>query len=193
MEFPDINKFSDQSLLQAGKVLIAQPFMADASFSRTVVLLCEYGDEGALGFILNQPTSVGLSDVLPDFPETGLLLNQGGPVQLDTLHILHNIPDVFEGTEVLNSVYWGGSLETLHDYIALNPQDENKLKLFVGYSGWSPGQLENELKEGAWLIADVPGQLIFNTSHTEIWKESILTLGEEYRFLTGMPIDPNLN
>lgn len=193
MEFPDINKFSDKNLLRAGKVLIAQPFMADSSFSRTVVLLCEYSDEGALGFVLNQPTSVGLSDVLPDFPNNNLMLNQGGPVQLDTLHILHNIPDVFEGTEVLNHVFWGGSLETLNDYITVNPSGNNMLKLFVGYSGWSAGQLEAELKEGTWLVADVPDDIIFKSDHTEIWKASILTLGEEYRFLTGMPIDPNLN
>ena len=193
MEFPDINKFSDANLLEAGKVLIAQPFMADASFSRTVVLLCEYSDDGALGFVLNQPTSVSLSDVLPDFPQSELMLNQGGPVQLDTLHIVHNIPDVFDGTEVMNDVYWGGSLENLNDYIIINPDADKQLKLFVGYSGWSPGQLENELQEGAWLIADVPGNVIFNTEPADVWKESILTLGEEYRFLTGMPIDPNMN
>lgn len=193
MEFADIHKFSDVKLLEPGKLLIAQPFMADSTFSRSVVLLCEYSKEGALGFILNHPTDVLLSEVLPDFTDSELILHQGGPVQLDTLHILHNIPGTFEGSELLDDVYWGGSLDTLHDYLLNDGQEEQKLKLFVGYSGWSPGQLENELKEGSWLIADAPGNLVFDNNPDDIWKKAVLSLGNEYKYITGMPVDPSLN
>lgn len=193
MDFPDIHKFSDVSLLGSGKLLIAQPFMSDGVFSRTVVYLCEYGEDGALGFVLNNPTDIHLGDVLPELYSSDMILSQGGPVQLDTLHIIHRLPGSFGGAEVNKGVYWGGSLEALQEFINGKPVDTDALRLFVGYSGWSPGQLENELKEGSWLIGEASSHIIFDTAPEDTWRQAIFSLGKEYRFLAGMPVDPNLN
>lgn len=193
MNFPDIHKLTNDKLLKAGKLLIAQPLMADANFSRTVVFLCEHGIEGALGFVLNHPTSVSLGDLLPDVYSSELNVNHGGPVQLDTLHILHRIPETIGGLEIKKGVYWGGSFKVLQDMMLDTEETASNIRLFVGYSGWSPGQLERELKEGSWLIGDATQDVVFDTHPDEVWKKAILSLGAEYRFLANMPTDPNLN
>lgn len=193
MEFPDLHRFSNKELLSAGKVLIAQPFMSDSTFSRSVVLLCEYSKEGALGFVLNQPTNVNINDVLPEFPSPDLPISHGGPVQLDTLHIIHKSPMVLGGTEVDKGVYWGATLDALQDFINDESFTESSLRLFVGYSGWSPGQLENELKEGSWLITNLADNMVFNTDPDDLWKNAIYSLGNEYRYIANLPVDPSLN
>lgn len=193
MDFKKINKLTDDKLLKAGKLLIAQPLLADATFARTVVLLCEHGIEGAIGFVLNHPTSINLGDLMPDIYPYDLNVNHGGPVQLDTLHILHRIPETIGGHQVKKGVYWGGSFELLQDVAGYTEEASNNIRLFVGYSGWSPGQLERELKERSWLIGDATPDVIFDTQPQDVWKKAVLSLGNEYRYLANMPTDPNLN
>lgn len=190
IHLPDISVFTDARLLKAGKILIAHPLMADANFARAVVFLCEHGTEGTLGFILNQPTEVTIGDLLPDY-STGLPINQGGPVQTDTLHMLHRLHAGIGGVEVGKGIYWGGSFDLLKDTAATIAG--NDLRLFVGYAGWSPGQLERELFENSWLIAEVQEAILFDVNADDIWRTAILSLGAAYRYLANMPTDPGLN
>ena len=95
--------------LDTGKVLIAEPLLNDPNFARAVILLCEHSDEGSVGFILNRSTELTLGDLLPDLYTPLLPIYQGGPVQMDTLHMLHRMPGSFGGNEVMPGVYWGGS------------------------------------------------------------------------------------
>jgi putative transcriptional regulator len=93
-----------------GKLLIAEPFLHDKDFARSVVLLCEHTGEGTIGFVLNQPTMLTLGDLLVqlDNPATPLEIYNGGPVQPETLHIVHRIPDLLGGVPVAQGIYWGG-------------------------------------------------------------------------------------
>lgn len=134
--------------LATGKLLIAEPFLADPNFARSVILLCEHGDEGSVGFILNRSTELTLGDLLPELYTPLLKVYQGGPVQLDTLHMLHRMPKEFGGNEILPGVFWGGSYEALQEAILNNTYHPMDLRLLVGYSGWSPGQLDKEKEEG---------------------------------------------
>lgn len=193
MELLDWHKLMDARLLQSGKLLIAQPFMQDSHFARSVVFLCEYGEEGTLGFVLNQPTSVNIGDLLPEMYYPSLNVNHGGPVQLDTLHMLHRIPGSIGGIEINNGVYWGGSFDALQVQGTDGAIDASDIRLFVGYAGWSPGQLESEIKEGSWLIADVTQQVVFDTAPENVWKAAVMSLGKEYRHLVNMPVNPGLN
>ncbi len=193
MDFLDLHKFSDKKLLKAGKVLIAEPLMQDPTFSRSVVLLCEHSADGALGFVLNKPTEMTIGDLLPELYAPTTIINKGGPVQLDTLHMLHGIPQVLGGNQVANGVYWGGSYDELQHVISDNLDGLNAVKLLVGYAGWSPGQLESELKEGSWLITDINEDILFETDPIQMWRNAILSLGREYAYLTNMPTDPQLN
>jgi putative transcriptional regulator len=176
-----------------GKLLIAEPFLADPNFSRTVVLLCEHGAQGTVGFVLNRSTQLTLGDLLPELYTPELSVYQGGPVQLDTLHMIHRNPGTLGGNEIAPGVYWGGSYETLQQVIENNEYDAADMKMYIGYSGWSQGQLEKEMAEGTWLVGDADPYLLFDTPQDMIWKEAIRLLGKEFTYLANMPLNPQLN
>ena len=177
----------------AGKLLIAEPFLTDPNFSRTVILLCEHSLQGTVGFILNRPTELTLGDLLPELYTPSLLVYQGGPVQMDTLHMLHRLPGTFGGNEITSGTFWGGSYEALQTVVENNACDEGDLKLYVGYAGWTKDQLTKEMEEGSWLVASPTQNILFETPPDEIWKESIKLLGKDYAYLANMPLDPQLN
>jgi putative transcriptional regulator len=177
----------------AGKLLIAEPFLGDPNFSRTVILLCEHGPDGSLGFVLNQITNYTLPDLLPGLYAPALVIHKGGPVQVDTLHVLHRMPEALGGTEVAPNIFWGGSYESLQDVIANHAYNPADLRLFVGYSGWGVGQLEHEFAQHSWLVTDTTSDLVFDTSETDVWKKAVALLGERYSFLANLPIDPQYN
>jgi putative transcriptional regulator len=178
-----------------GKFLIAGPFLSDPDFSRGVVLLCEHTEEGTLGFVLNHPLSLTLADVAEslDLDALPIALYQGGPVEKDTLHILHRLPDVLGGKLVADNIYWGGSFETLIALIKNNALQEEDVRLFIGYSGWSHGQLDKEMEEGAWLIGNALGDIVFETEPHLVWKAAIKSLGNNYAYLANTPVNPQLN
>lgn len=192
MDFLNPNK---QTGIQPGpgKLLIAEPFMADPNFARAVLLICEHTAEGTVGFSLNRPTDHTLGDLLPDLQTPLLPVFQGGPVQLDTLHMLHRNPLAFGGTEISDGVYWGGSYEALQESVSHNSYQSLDLRLFVGYSGWAAGQLDKELQEGSWIVADVNPELIFETDPDQLWRRAIESLGPEFAYMINMPVNPQLN
>lgn len=177
----------------SGKLLIAEPFLADANFSRTVILLCEHGENGSVGFILNRSTELTLGDLLPELYTPSLVIFQGGPVQMDTLHMMHRTPSSLGGNYVAPDVYWGGSYEALQEAVENETYSADDLRLFVGYSGWTAGQLEEEMKEGSWLVADATPNLLFETPPEDVWKEAIKLLGKDHAYLANMPLNPQLN
>ena len=178
-----------------GKVLIATPFLSDPDFSRSVILLCEHGAAGTLGFVLNQLTGLTLGDLIAELELSmpPLSIYNGGPVQHDTLHVLHRIPGLLGGTLVAPGIYWGGSFETLKQLIKKNEYNEFDLRLFMGYSGWSEGQLDREMSESTWLVGTPTPELLFEVEPHLVWKTAISQLGKNYSFLANLPIDPQLN
>ena len=193
MDFLNLKKPINNLALAVGRLLIAEPFLGDPNFARSVILLCEHGEEGTVGFILNRSTELNLGDLLPDINTPGIGIYQGGPVQMDTLHMLHKMPVELGGNEISPGIYWGGSYEALQDIVVSGSFDPNILRLFVGYSGWSPGQLEKEMEEGSWIIADLQPHLLFETSPENVWKEAIRSLGRDYAYLANLPLNPQLN
>lgn len=177
----------------AGKLLIAEPFLTDPGFARTVVLLCEHGEEGSIGFVINRPSLNQINDLLPELNHASLPIFEGGPVQNDTLHLIHRMPEVMGGMEILPGIYWGGSYSDLTRTMENNTLDTDQIRMFIGYSGWEKGQLEEELKEGAWLVANSYDDLIFDTDAAKIWESSIRSLGSAYAYLANMPLHPQLN
>src|SRR5690606_23889216 len=119
---------------------------------------------------------------------------KGGPVQLDSLHFLHQFPDIISGgIEVIDGVYWGGNFESLKIHLKEGNLEPDKIKFFVGYSGWAESQLNFEMQEQSWLVAKATKKLLFNTSPENIWKESLRHLGGKYEALINYPLDPQLN
>jgi putative transcriptional regulator len=172
-----------------GILLIADPFLKDPNFLRTVVLLCEHKEaEGSFGFVLT------LDELLDNFEGFQLPVYYGGPVQTDTIHFIHQYPYLIpDAVKISNDIYWGGNFETVTALIKANDIDQNKIKFFIGYSGWSDGQLVEELDEKSWLTVDATKNLVFTTQATEVWKGSLKRLGGDYEMMVNFPTDPQLN
>ncbi len=177
-----------------GILLIADPFLKDPNFLRTVVLLCEHEQTGTVGFVLNKKYELTLDQLIDGMEAHPLTVYNGGPVQPDTLHFLHQYPNLIPGScKVSDDIYWGGNFETLSALIKTNSIDPEKIKLFVGYSGWGAGQLQDELTEKTWLTVPTNCNLVFHTTETEIWKQSLTLLGGEFERMIHYPLDPRLN
>ena len=179
---------------QKGSLLISEPFLPDPNFERTVVLLCEHNEEGSFGFVLNKPSGVVLEDIMEgvnDFNETVFV---GGPVQQDTLHFVHRADYLEGGTEIVPGINWGGNFEQLMVLIESGKIDRNDFKFFIGYSGWEEGQLEKELEEDSWIVANPSTpELIFDENEDNLWKTVLKRLGGRYQVYSNYPTDPRLN
>lgn len=177
-----------------GTLLIANPFLKDPNFARSVILLCEHQPEGTFGFVLNKKITKTLNDFIPDIINFEFPVYYGGPVQINTLHFLHKYPDLISGGEkVMKDLYRGGNFESLTALIKLKEIDFNKIRFFIGYSGWSSGQLHSELQEKSWLTAEATQKLIFHANPENIWKDSLKHLGGDYEMMINFPLDPQLN
>lgn len=175
-----------------GKILISEPFMADPDFKRSVVFLVEHGEEGTVGFVLNQETQLFLNDVIAQFPDFGPRLQIGGPVQPDTLHYIHREARL-GGVEVMPGVFWGGSFDILKELIDAQELDPSHIRFYIGYSGWSPGQLEEELKNNSWIVSSISMAHLFSDDYEDFWKETVRSLGNRYAHIANFPENPNLN
>ena len=179
--------------LAAGKLLIAEPFLSDGNFFRTVILLCEHGEGGTVGFVLNRPTDIRMEMLFPDSHVGDLPVYQGGPVQLDTLCMLHRAPASVSGHEVIEGIWWGGSFMQLEEEVVEGKASRNDMQFYLGYSGWSAGQLEMEMESGAWLVGDATEELLFDTPREDLWRKSLESLGDSYKNLANLPLNPQLN
>lgn len=177
-----------------GTLLIADPFLKDPNFMRSVIFLCEHDQEGSFGFVLNQSYEYTLDELVSGAEGYKIQVFLGGPVQLNTIHFLHRCPDLIPGSfEVINGVYWGGNFDVALALIKSGEIDLNNIRFFVGYSGWGDGQLKDEVEEKSWLTAPANPAIVFHSPVEEIWREAIKLMGEDYLLLINYPIDPQLN
>jgi putative transcriptional regulator len=178
----------------AGVLLIADPFLKDPNFMRTVVFITEHHDEGTIGFVINRQFENTLDELIPEIEGHKIPVYYGGPVQKNTIHFLHRYPnEIPGGIEIMNGVYWGGEFENVIQLINSGTIDPDKIRFYIGYSGWSKGQLENEMTEKTWLTVNATRSLIFHNNAAEIWKDSLKHLGGDYEIMINFPIDPQLN
>ena len=177
-----------------GILLIADPFLKDPNFMRTVVFLCEHQDEGSFGFVLNRSYDYSLDELVNGLDDLKLPVFYGGPVQMDTIHFLHQYPDKIPGGyEIAEGIFWGGDFDIAIKLIRDGAIDQKRIRFYIGYSGWGSGQLNDELKEKSWLTVQANRKIIFHKQTDEIWKESLKLLGGDYEMMINFPIDPQLN
>ena len=113
---------------------------------------------------------------------------------MNTIHFLHRYPEEVQGgIEIMKGVFWGGDFDAVIGLINSGKADPEKIRFYIGYSGWSPGQLETEMQEKTWLTVEAARKLIFHPNAEEIWKDSLKHLGGEYEMMINFPIDPQLN
>jgi len=177
-----------------GKLLIADPFLRDPNFMRSVVFMCEHRDEGSFGFVLNRRYEQSLGDLISGLESSDFPVYYGGPVQVDTIHFLHQRPDLIPGAvEVIDGIFWGGDFEIIVDHLKANRLTEHDIRFFIGYSGWGEGQLEEEMKSKSWITGEGTRNIIFPSNVENTWKEALRQLGGEYVQMVNYPIDPQLN
>jgi putative transcriptional regulator len=178
----------------AGILLIADPFLKDPNFLRTVVFLCEHKEDGSFGFVINRQYENTLDELIPELEDYKIPVYYGGPVQQDTIHFLHQYPDdIPGGIEVIKDVYWGGNFDAVVELVKSGKIKPDRIRFFIGYSGWSDGQLNEELKEKTWLTVKATRRLLFHQDYSEIWKDALKQLGGDYEMMINFPIDPQLN
>ena len=179
---------------RAGALLISEPYLPDDNFKRSVVFLCEHNEEGTFGFIINRPLKVKVHEAIEDFPYLDAPLFMGGPVENNTLHYLHRLGDrIPDSIKIMDGLWWGGSYEVLHMLAGDGQINTEDVRLFVGYSGWSPGQLDDELKEKSWIVTQGSGEHIFGMDSDALWRNVLKGMGGRYQILSNFPESPQLN
>ena len=124
-----------------GILLIADPFLKDPNFLRTVIFLCDHKQESSFGFVLNRQYENTLDELIPELEGHKIPVFYGGPVEIDTIHFLHQYPDEIPGgQEVLKGIYWGGDFDAVINFIKNENFDKDKIRFYIGYSGWGDGQ-----------------------------------------------------
>ena len=175
---------------QKGCLLISEPFLPDPNFYRTVVLITEHNEEGSVGLVLNQPGDLNIQDLFEDLSVEAPVF-VGGPVSRNSMLFLHE-HEGLEGAEpVLPGLFWGGDFEMLKFLINENLL-HGRVKYFVGYSGWGPGQLQSELEQKSWIVAPARLEDVFAESN-ELWKSVLTRLGPAFRHLGNAPEDVQMN
>ncbi|MBS1507614.1 MAG: YqgE/AlgH family protein [Bacteroidetes bacterium] len=190
----DFFDYSNKLKPEAGRLLISEPYLSDPNFERTIILLCEHNEEGSVGFVLNKPSLSKLNELINDLSDLENVLCIGGPVQQDTLHFLHQCGDIEGAIEVGDNIYWGGEFEQLIGKIETQQIESSEIKFFVGYSGWSPGQLEEEIKLNSWIVSNLASsELIFETPVEEMWRLTLRKMGGRFSMYSNYPVDPSMN
>ena len=174
--------------IKQGNILLAEPFMLDPNFKRSAVLLCEHSHEGTVGFILNKPLNMRIDELVDGFPEFDSEVLFGGPVQTDTIHYIHNVGNLLEDSrEVIDGVYWGGDFEKLKFLISSKLIQPHNIRFFVGYSGWSEGQLVDEMGYGSWVVAEMHANYLFKSNPQELWQQVMENKGDTFSVIAQLP------
>jgi putative transcriptional regulator len=184
-----------EPMSQRGRLLVATPVIGDDNFDRTVVLLLEHGDDGALGLVLNRPTDVAVLDPLPEW--NGLAAQPsvvfvGGPVE-QTAAIglaLTGVAAPADGwSPVLDRI---GTLDLSRDPAELG-LDIEQVRVFAGYAGWGPGQLEGELAVDAWIVCEAEAGDVLGNEPDTLWSRVLRRQGGDFALLSYCPPDPSSN
>ncbi|MCD8309669.1 MAG: YqgE/AlgH family protein [Prevotellaceae bacterium] len=194
--YADIFKIETNHVVpMQGRVLIAEPFLCDNTFSRTVVLLVEHTQDGSMGIIMNKSLPLRLNDVFNDFEGLEQIpIYRGGPLGTDTLFYLHTLREIPGAFPIGKGFYLNGDFDVIKQYVLQGNPIKGKIRFFLGYSGWDNEQLERELKQNTWLVGKekIPSLMDVETSKS-LWKNSLARMGGKYEVWSRFPKVPTLN
>lgn len=179
-----------------GSILISEPSLQDIYFQRSVVLLVDHNPKGSMGFVLNKKTDLLVNTFIPDLdacPPIPIYL--GGPVSPNRLFFIHSLgEDIIPDTVTINSeLSFDGDFDTLKKYIMSGHSIEGKVKFFLGYSGWTGGQLGREIDSDSWVVSNPNNESILSADGEVYWKSSLASLGQRYKTWINYPKDPLMN
>ena len=179
---------------EKGCILVSEPFLQDAYFKRSVVLITEHNEEGSLGFVLNNPIDFNVIEIISDFPSIDALVGVGGPVRTDTIHYLHSLGELVpESEHVFEDLFWGGDFDVIKSLILEGGINRTQIRFFVGFSSWHEGQLERELSEDSWMVTKLDRDSIMSISKNELWEQVLKKEDSQYQMWTKYPENPLMN
>lgn len=179
-------KASEENIV--GSLLLAHPALRDPNFRRTVVLMSSHNDEGAMGVVLNRPLEKTMADLDPVFALGDLAtvpVYRGGPVQTEQVILV-----AWETHEDGFRLHFGIEPEKASE---LRTQAGAQIRAFLGFAGWTAGQLENEMKQSTWIVAPAPADLMSLAQDTELWRSILSEVGDDWKLLANEPEDTSRN
>lgn len=178
----------------SGRILIAAPFLNDFYFGRSVVLLADHGKEGSFGIVMNKPLDLQFNDILQEFPNFTAGVYVGGPVKSDSLFFVHTLGEAIpQSVKIIDGLYWGGDIDEIRSAIVEGRIEARQIRFFLGYSGWSPDQLERELEEHSWVVTQATTNELLDAEPAKMWNGLVRSLGKNYSDWVNYPIDPRMN
>ncbi len=181
-------------LPQKGRILISEPFLMDNYFKRSIVFITEHNSEGTVGFVLNKPINMKVNEIMTDLPTVNTIVSLGGPVQTNTLHYIHMLGDIIPGSiKVLDNIYWGGEFDVIKRLLESGSLTGENIRFFLGYSGWQANQLEDELNDNAWVVADIHPDEVMSKMNKVYWNKTLNRLGKKFQMWSNFPENPQMN
>lgn len=168
-----------------GCLLVASPTLVDPNFVSTVVLVIHHGDPGAVGVVLNRPTNLRTERLPPGWPVSDPV-HAGGPVEPEIAIALVESDEDHGSWERVGVGLWLADLDGA-------PVPVRRLRVFAGYAGWGPGQLEGEISRGDWIVTDGAPEDVFTADPAGLWRTVLRRQPDPIRLLAGYPSDPSLN
>ncbi len=176
-----------------GRLLLAAPTLRDPNFARAVVLIGAHSEDGAMGVVLNRPSSVTVAEAVPQLGEAvgeDEPVYVGGPVQQSSIVVLAEFLDASQaGLLVLDAIGFPPSDADLDDLAGTTLRG----RVFAGYAGWSAQQLETEIDDGDWIAHDAGPEHIFSELPSDLWRTVLTSMGGSYALVARMPLDPSVN
>lgn len=185
-----------KDILKEGAILVAQPFLDEFFFKRSCILMTKLSKgKPSVGFVLNNKTEFFLDELLTGISSDNRLpVFCGGPLSLDRLFYIHDIQNLPNAIPIANGLFLNGNLNSIIDYINSSPDCYKHIKFFVGYSGWDPGQLNDELNINTWaVLPKIDNAFTLSNNTDENWEHAVRLLGKEFSNWLLFPSDPLLN
>jgi putative transcriptional regulator len=177
-----------------GQFLIAHPMLNDGYFKRAVIFITEHTDEGSLGFVMNFKTELFLRDLFPHLKNGNFPVFEGGPVSKNQLYYIHNLGhNLSDSISIGNNLSWGGNFFELCYLIEHGKIKTHEVRFFIGYSGWTPNQLNEELIQKAWFTSPAEAVDLLRSDPKTLWGGELEKIKSSYKVFSDIGFDPNLN
>lgn len=178
--------------VKPGTILLSEPFMHDPLFGRAAILICHHSKDGSFGLILNKPSANPFEDEM-DHPLSQSQFFGGGPVEINNMFFVHTLSYLSESVLIKDGIHWQGVYSELLEAIEENAFRSDNGRLMIGYTGWSEGQLEEELEKEEWMVYNGPIDFVLSMEPNLLWKALLQNMGPYYKMVSNFPLDPNLN
>ncbi len=193
MDILDFSKIPNEPL-RVGNLLIAEPFLQDSNFARTVLYIVQHDEQGSCALVINKINNdISIQDVVEGLEGYDFPVWVGGPMEHDKIFVLHTVPELIGGQPVNNGLCFGADFNKLIEGIILGQITQKDVKFILGYSGWDVNQLQEELDETAWFLSKANAPLVITAKENNIYQDALATLGEPYRKLASFTTNPQLN